>query len=426
MEDQNPWWMNEEDHTYERWRDSKIRWIPSIIGKFSIDPYALHFLVGPRQVGKTTAVKIFIYKLLKEKKKRNPRSIFYYSCDELSDYRELGEVLDGYMSARSGWGIKSSTIFLDEVTFVEDWWRAVKSRIDRGVFSRDVLFITGSASIEMLKQKEYFPGRRGNGIDINFLPMDFGEYVEKFGRIGLKKTGIDDLDGMDRAISANGLYSNRIIEFFKNYLRTGGFPIPIKEFMEKGKISVNSKKIYLDWLRGDWRRVGKSDKYMKEVISYILSAKLSPVSWIGMAKETSINSPHTARSYVEALEHSFAVKVLNMISPDFKVLYRKNKKIHVTDPFIYQVLSYYTGREILEENVVESVVACHLSRVAETYFWRNRTELDAVSIINGRQVGFEVKWGFKPVRRPSHLSRVISLKRENLPLFLSSISWVLN
>jgi hypothetical protein len=47
---------------------------------------SLNFVVGPRQVGKTTALKISIHDLLR---RRNPKGTFYYSCDELSDYREL-------------------------------------------------------------------------------------------------------------------------------------------------------------------------------------------------------------------------------------------------------------------------------------------------------------------------------------------------
>jgi uncharacterized protein len=52
---------------------------------------------------------------------------------------------------------------------VEEWHRAVKARIDKGLFKNDVIIISGSASLEILKQKEYFPGRRGSGRDINFI-----------------------------------------------------------------------------------------------------------------------------------------------------------------------------------------------------------------------------------------------------------------
>ncbi|MHA1595687.1 MAG: DUF4143 domain-containing protein, partial [Candidatus Baldrarchaeia archaeon] len=224
-------------------------------------------------------------------------------------------------------------------------------------------------------------------------------------------------------MSANKLFSTRLTQLFQMFLKTGGFPVPIREYFERGKISALSTKTYLDWIRNDWARAGKSDKYMKEILTYILRARLSPISWLGITKETSINSPNTARSYVETLEDLFMVKVLNIISPDGRILYRKNKKIHITDPFLYHVLSQYTGVRVLEEHIVESTVAAHVSRTHDTYYWRNGTEIDVVAVVNGEQLGIEVKWGPKRWRKPRHLKHLILLDEENIPLFLASISW---
>jgi len=420
VNEQNPWWTGEEDPTYERWKGYKVRWTPSIIERIPLKPFSLNFLVGPRQVGKTTALKICIQNLIKE---RDPKSVFYYSCDELSDHRELGEVIDNYLAARGEWGIKDSVLFLDEVTFVEDWWRALKFRIDKEAFHRDVLIVTGSASIELLGEKERFPGRRGHGKDLYLQPLDFAEYVQKLGGVDTKRAPADKLEAVMRSARANVLYASKISELFTRYLKSGGFPLSARELFEGGKVSTESKKTYLDWLRSDWKKAGKSDGYMKGVLGYIMRARLSPVSWLGIAKETSIGSPHTAQSYVECLEDLLALKALDIIAPDSKVMYRKNKKIHALDPFLYSVFSYYTGEEVLEETVVESVVASHLARVFDTYFWRDGSEVDVISIIGKEQVGFEVKWGPKRWRKPRHLKKVHLLSKEDLPLFLSSAIW---
>ena len=145
MERYNPWWVGDQDEIYETWLERDVRWIPDIINKISLKPYALHFLVGPRQVGKTTALKIFIHNLIE--RGTNPKSIFYYSCDEIIDFRDLGEILDTYLSSRRHWNIRSSIIVLDEITYVEDWWRALKSRIDQGVFKKDIIVVSGSVGI---------------------------------------------------------------------------------------------------------------------------------------------------------------------------------------------------------------------------------------------------------------------------------------
>ncbi|MGC8565930.1 MAG: AAA family ATPase, partial [Thermoplasmata archaeon] len=93
MERYNPWWINEEDLGYIQWNESQIKWIPNVVNEISMEPFSLNFIFGPRQVGKTTAIKILIHKYLEF---QDPRAIFYYSCDELTDYRELSEVLDNY------------------------------------------------------------------------------------------------------------------------------------------------------------------------------------------------------------------------------------------------------------------------------------------------------------------------------------------
>ncbi len=415
MEDQNPWWVGEEDYAYTVWKESPVRWVPDVVDRLSMEPFSLNFLYGPRQVGKTTAVKILIHNLLE---RENPKSIFYYSCDELTDFHELGEVIDNYISARDAWGIGNSFIFLDEITFVEEWWRAIKSRIDRGVFSGDVLTVTGSTSMDLMKQREFFPGRRGHGSDCALLPLSFSEYARVLGGVSPKTGGIEE---MEDNVSANRLYDATLRRLFQQYLITGGFPLAIIDFHRHGKVLPSTLKTYLDWLRGDWLRAGKSEKYMKEVISYIIRARGSPISWNGIASETGINSPHTAKSYVEVLEGTFTAKVLHMLSQDSRVLYRKNKKVHFTDPLLYHAYSHYTGERVAEDWLVEGITASLLSRVCDTYYWKNSTEVDVVCDLNGRQIGFEVKWGIKRWRKPRHLHRAYLLDRDTIHLYLASI-----
>jgi predicted AAA+ superfamily ATPase len=76
----------------------KIKWIPLCIDEISLKPFSLNFVFGPRQVGKTTLLKLLIKKLLEQgiEKER----IFYFRCDKLADYKELDEVLKTYFEFR--------------------------------------------------------------------------------------------------------------------------------------------------------------------------------------------------------------------------------------------------------------------------------------------------------------------------------------
>ena len=119
----------------------------------------------------------------KSDKRQNPKSVFYYSCDELSDYRELGEIMDNYLAAREEWGIKSSVMFLDEITFLEGWERVIKWVLDQGLLKGKFVYITGSSTAFL--KSETFPGR-----DIRFIPLmplNFLQYCRLFGSPSLKR-----------------------------------------------------------------------------------------------------------------------------------------------------------------------------------------------------------------------------------------------
>ncbi len=54
------------------------------------------------------------------------RPYSFYEYMTLAGYQVVLLALSARMMKREG-GIENSYIFLDEVTFVEDWWRAIKS-----------------------------------------------------------------------------------------------------------------------------------------------------------------------------------------------------------------------------------------------------------------------------------------------------------
>ncbi|RLF47840.1 MAG: hypothetical protein DRN20_05405 [Thermoplasmata archaeon] len=336
----------------------------------------------------------------------------------LQSYCKHGGILDNYLSFRDERRIKHSVICLDEITFVHEWWRAIKSRIDLGKFENDVLILTGSASMEIMKQRELFPGRRGYGRDFLMLPLSFNSYAKVLGKLDIVSGGIEDVE---RTAKANKIYSDKLSDLFKKYMETGGFPRSIKDYWKYGKVSIETERIYLDWVRGDWVKAGRSEKYMKEVLSYIIRARGTPISWLGIAAETSLSSPNTARVYVETLEHTFVAKTLNFISPDFRVMHRKNKKIHITDPFLIKIISRYTRTDFSKEWAVEATVASHIARICPVYYWRNSTEVDIVCIVDNKQIGIEVTTGIKRRKRPKHMKEFYVFDGENIPVYLAGI-----
>jgi hypothetical protein len=417
---QNPWWYNELDEKFEAWQGRPVKWRPKLVNSIDITTPGLNFLTGPRQVGKTTTLKILINDAIENH--QDPYSIFYCPCDEIVDFRELGEVLDSYLSIKTSRNIDHSLIIIDEITLAQDWWRAIKARIDDGKLIRDMVILSGSASIELLKEKERFPGRRGQGLDFTLYPLSFQEYAAIW-IDGLLVQDFDTTISVEDIFAPNRLFSGRLAKLFETYMITGGFPSPIQDQFSYGKITHETKRTFIDWVRGDVQKAGKDEGYMKEVISYLLKTRCSPVSWLSITKNTGFTSPHTAQAYVEVLQQLYVVEILNQITPDGRIDYRKNKKIHFSDPFLATVLADYTDVQLLDETLVEGIVATHLARKYPVYYWKNATEVDAIAEIQGEQVGFELKWGPKHHKKPAHLKKYFQLVKDTIPAFLASVDW---
>ena len=60
----------------------------------------------------------------------------------------------------------------------------------------------------------------------------------------------------------NKLFEKELADAFEIYLRTGGFPLAIKEFLTRGK-TRNAYKAYIDWIKTDIIRAGKVRKPQK-------------------------------------------------------------------------------------------------------------------------------------------------------------------
>ncbi len=417
IEQFNSWWKGrdfiEEDEDYSKWKESKVRWIPEAIEKISLESFSLNFIFGPRQVGKTTLLKLVIKKLLD--RGVDPKAIFYMRCDYLSDYKELMEVLDEYMKFRRIEGIESSYFLLDEITFPKEWFRAIKLYIDMGKFKRDVLILTGSLSMYLKGEVETFPGRRGRGRDIIMYPLSFREFVkvaapELYSRI----PKIKDVAEIEKCLKLRP-WKEELYDLFVLYLKSGGFPRAVKDVLEKGKVSEETYDTYLSWIRGDLIRLGKSEGVAKRIIKAILERVPSPVGWNTIAKEVEVGSHKTVFSYVEFFEKSFVLEVLqyfnpNTLEPEFK----KEKKIHFMDPFLYHLFSRWCLIEGPgEDKIVESVVASHLARKYEVGYWRSGGEVD---VVTKDGIGFEVKWrrNAKPSRvKAGKIRNVVTLSKED-------------
>jgi len=376
----NPWWEDKPDIHVQLWRKQRYRWIPKWITNIPLEPFSLNFILGPRQVGKTTGIKLLITKLLE---KVQPEAIIYINCEIFPDFTSLRKLLEEYLEFKRTEKIEISYIFLDEVTSLNEWWKAIKVLIDSGQVLNDIVTVTGSSSLKIKGDIELFPGRTGKGKTIEVLPLSFKKYVEIHG------------------VKKYKLYYSEVLKLFEKYLETGGFPSSINEF------PVDD---ILNSFVGEFIRFRKSLEISKEVFASLISKIPSSMSYRAIASETSGYSYKIVQEYLEFFKNLYIIGIAYLKTD--KVYYRKEKKFFFRDPLLLRLFSFWSGAKFVESAIFENVIQEHLYRkFNEIYYFKNRYEIDCIA----GELKVEVKAG-KPHRK--YPRNVITLEREDIPEFL--------
>ena len=406
---QNPWWRNRD----EILRDEKV---VEALNKTPRKKYSFRklentLLLGPRQVGKTTYLKLMARYLIFERKV-DPERILYFSCELLTDRKEIVEVLKLYDTL---FPEKTETkyILLDEVTFVENWEAAIKHILDTSLSRNKVLYITGSSSIWLLKGAEKMPGRK---ISVKlFMPLTFREYTRLFGSKEVKNivesvkpvnlSKLDNIKTLYRKALKLSLVQKELDELLLKYLKTGGFYKPVYEYLQRGRVSQETYLMYVKWIEGDLAKLNKKISFLRPLITAIVEKVSTRTSYASLAKNSELKSHVTVRDYIEVLEGLLLLRTFYQVNPSTKTpYYRKEKKIYFTDPFLYNTFKGYSHEVYRDystekpEILVESTVGEHLARQYRDYktrvmYYQETRETDFTVLKDDlKLIGIEVKW----------------------------------
>jgi len=402
----NPWWRGKEylkeDKHIRDFEEKKYQWRPKLFEKIHLKPNNIFSLRGPRQVGKTTLVKLLIKDLLE---KVNEKAVFFWNCDEVINFRELSFILREYLELCKVQNIGKKYIFLDEISQVKNWQRSIKSLTDSGELRDCCLLMTGSNTLDIKYSVERLPGRTGKeGEDFILLPMSFSEYINLIrSDLGSKIKKIDNLTikEINLRVKTTEQYDSELKILFNQFLITGGFPLVVNEFFTAKKIPDYIYELYLKWLIGDIVKWGKSEKILMQLLRTILLKQSSPLSWDSLSKEAEIKSHKTVSVYVEDLENMFAIIVLYFLELNKKIPdYNKNKKIYILDPFIYHLLNkkFFFKENEITPKLIEATVISGISRLTyenlfpHVYYWQGKKEVDCVLKLKNEIFPLEIKY----------------------------------
>ena len=133
----------------------------------------IYIIRGPRRSGKSVYIKLYISNLLSEG--IEPRCILYLPCDRLSSRKELSQILRNFI--RFNDDSKRIYIFLDEVTYLPEWFLVLKDLAEMEVSSKICVVATGSSPVSLKETSERLPGRRVEGNELWLMPLSFREFI---------------------------------------------------------------------------------------------------------------------------------------------------------------------------------------------------------------------------------------------------------
>ncbi|MGH2878540.1 MAG: ATP-binding protein [Solirubrobacteraceae bacterium] len=353
--EQNPWW------TTPGWRagdphlasldTQPVRLASDFVADLDLRQPGIHILRGPRQVGKSTDLKLLVERALREE--TPPRSIVYLALD-LLEGRHLSELAASVRRALdlAGHDDGPGLLLLDEVTAVSGWQTAIKSLWDHGQIRENVVVCTGSSAIDLQRgAAERLPGRRGDGIDHLALPQSFAEFAG----------ALDDDIPPSPALTVSDLredagaallhdmrpYGPALKAALELYLRFGGLPAAVAEAANgEREPSRALRRVLWDSLLRELQRKGAGVPAAQALLERVVRSLGAKVSWSSMAREMDVplgrgsGSPShvTLRDYIELLAAGYFLFVTyfwrggsqsNEIS--------KDKKVFFADPLLHTI-----------------------------------------------------------------------------------------
>ncbi|MBI2341225.1 MAG: ATP-binding protein, partial [Deltaproteobacteria bacterium] len=362
LELQNPWWQNAslilaDQHILEI-KDKSYRYEPAILGKIALNKGDINIIRGPRQVGKTTTLKLIIKKILAEESE--PSSIVYLSCESFDSWKELQQVLLQYLKSMPA--TKQLYIFLDEISFIPSWQRAVLALANMGLLRNSAVVLTGSNARDLKESGERLPGRRGKGKDYKLYPLS-----------------ITELGNLQ-------CFQNKSPkEMLELYMLIGGFPRAIADFVAFGSVTDSTYETYRNWIAGDAQRYELRQETLKQILYRISETLASRITWPILIENSPVKSHETALQYVEHLQDAFLCTIHYCYNEETKgPSFQKARKLYFIDPLLFTIAATWRDgmpnmfewmKLQLKEpaftgKLFESVVVNHISRkYGQAYYW---------------------------------------------------------
>ena len=240
---------------------------------------------GPRQYGKSTWLQQQVRRTIET---YGPGSAFHLTGDEIVNWRSLIDEIRSLLPLfRRDSPVRR--IFIDEITAVQEWERALKILSDAGELEKTLVVTTGSKAADLRRGTERLPGRKGKLPRTNYIftPLSYPEFVR----------------GCAPHIAPE--------DMLPAYMLSGGAPVAASAVATEGHLPEYVIELVRDWVLGAVAASGRSRAALLALLDCLYRFGGTPLGQSKLARETGLANNTVAAGYIELLHDLLSVVPAN-------------------------------------------------------------------------------------------------------------------
>jgi predicted AAA+ superfamily ATPase len=393
----------------------------------SDDPHRFQLILGPRRVGKTTAMYQMVQNLLRDGVSRN--RLWWLRMDHpLLMELSLGAVVKSILSGHKATAEEPTYLFLDELVYAKDWDRWLKTFYDEHWAVR----IVGTSSSTAALRDRMLESGVGRWEEQYLQPYLFTEFLALV-KQDFPVEVLPTLGATVQALAASAPMIGPLADWRRRYLFTGGFPEILSRHADPSKgteeeiILLAQRTLRSDAVeRALYKDIpqafGIENPILLERVLYALAGQvcgiLSPKTLT--QNLAGLNQP-TLDRYLGYLERAFIVFTLPNFGGGELNRQRRGRKVYFVDGAVRNAaLQRGLGplRDTNEQGLLtENLLAGHFHALAQQlgvrlYHWRDG-DLEVDLVLDHPSEPFAVEVGLSPRHDLGNLRRFV----ERFPRF---------
>jgi len=273
-------------------KESPIRFTVDFgLDKLPTEP-GIIVVYGARQYGKSTWIE---QKIIESARQYGSGSTLYLNGDEIVNEKELYQQLEN-LSLLFAPECTVKRLFIDEISAVSGWVRAIKRGVDSGLLRDVLLVLTGSKATQIRRGTERLPGRKGklDRTAYYFTPVSYSEFKKQCNEL----LGINCLPA---------------------YILSGGCPVAGVEIALNKRLPEYIVEMIRDWLYGECSASGRNRPSLLATIQTIIHTGPSPLGHLKLARESGLANNTVAAGYVELLADLMCLGTAHAWDKDKKI-----------------------------------------------------------------------------------------------------------